>query len=189
MNNSLNILVIDCFDSFTYNLVHYLEPFAHKVSVLQVDKFNNDILEINDAIVLSPGHGLPSDYPILNKIILNSNKPILGICLGMQAIIEAFGGSLINLDCVWHGIARETVLETNDSLFKNLPQKIYTGRYHSWVAKNIPECFKVIATDIEGYAMAISHKKLPIKAVQFHPESILTPYGKHIIKNWIKLFR
>jgi len=186
MNSALNILVIDCFDSFTFNLVHYIEPLVNNVYVVRVNKIENKLILKSNAIVLSPGPGIPSDYPMLKDIILKSGKPILGVCLGLQAMVEAFGGKLMNLPYVWHGIARETIVDNNEPLFKNLPNKIYTGRYHSWIAKNIPECFKVTAIDYEGFVMAISHKTFPLKAVQFHPESILTQYGKQIIKNWVE---
>ncbi len=178
------ILLIDCFDSFTYNLVHYLEPFS-KVDVQRVNKIKPIDIKKYDAIVLSPGPGLPSDYPILKEIIKKANVPMLGVCLGLQAIVESFGGSLKNLPEVWHGIARKTFLDTSEALFSNIPNEILTGRYHSWVADFVPNCLKVTATDIDGYVMAVSHTTKPIKAVQFHPESVLTEHGKTMIENWI----
>lgn len=178
------IILIDCFDSFTYNLVHYLEPFS-QVDVQRVNKFELSDLKNYDAIVLSPGPGLPSDYPILKEIITNANVPLLGVCLGLQAVVESFGGSLKNLPEVWHGITRKTFLDTSEALFTGLPKEILTGRYHSWVANSVPKCLNVTATDKDGYVMAVSHTLKPIKAVQFHPESVLTEYGNTIIENWV----
>lgn len=186
MSSLIKILIIDCYDSFTFNLAHYIEPLVNEVHIIRVDKFKIDLITKYDAIILSPGPGLPADYKILKQVILKSNKPIFGVCLGLQAIVEAFGGSLMNLPCVWHGIARETYVDNSDELFKNIPHKIYTARYHSWAAKQVPNCLKIIAYDLDGYIMAISHNHLPIKAVQFHPESILTDYGYQMVKNWIK---
>ncbi len=184
-SKNLSVVIIDCYDSFTYNLYHYLEPHCNKLTTYRVNDVQLDICNQFNAIVLSPGPGLPSDYPILKNIILTCNKPIFGICLGLQAIVETFGEKLINLPDVWHGIARETFIDNNDPLFVNLPQKILTARYHSWVAHAVPPGFKIIAKDKDGYIMGISHCNLPIKAVQFHPESILTEFGKEIIINGI----
>ncbi|MCX7861911.1 MAG: aminodeoxychorismate/anthranilate synthase component II [Bacteroidales bacterium] len=188
MKHLPKIIIIDCFDSFTYNLVHYLQPHA-TVFVQRVNEVTLNHIMNYDAIVLSPGPGKPSNYPILNQIITTTNLPLLGICLGLQAIVEAFGGTLINLPQVWHGISRKTFLDTNESLFYGLPSCIFTGRYHSWVAHTIPDCLITTATDIDGYVMAISHKFKPIKAVQFHPESVLTEYGERILHNWVSLLR
>lgn len=179
------IILIDCFDSFTYNLVHYLEPFS-QVDVLRVNKIQLTDIKNYDAIVLSPGPGLPSDYPILKEIIINANVPLLGVCLGLQSIVESLGGSLINLPVVWHGIARKTFLDTSEALFNGLPKEILTGRYHSWVADTVPKCLKITANDIDGYVMAVSHTSKHIKAVQFHPESVLTEFGNKMIENWVK---
>ncbi len=187
MSLGVSILIVDCFDSFTYNLAHYLESVpGSQVTVIRVNQVKVESCRNFDAIVLSPGPGLPKDYPVLKEIILSFDKPIFGICLGLQAIVEVFGGKLMNLPEVWHGIARKTFVDTEEDLFRNLPNHFLTGRYHSWVAKSVPEHFKLIARDMDGYIMGISHKYLPIKAVQFHPESVLTEYGKEIMVNWLK---
>ncbi len=185
------ILVLDNYDSFTYNLVHYIE----KYSDTEVDVFRNNeisISEINkyDKIVLSPGPGLPKDAGILKKIIKEyaEKKPIFGVCLGMQAIIEVFGGLLENLQTVYHGVATKMyVTDKEDAIFKNIPNEFCAGRYHSWIVskKQFPACMKITAIDKNDYIMAISHKKYNIKGVQFHPESILTEYGEKMLRNFI----
>ncbi len=186
------ILVLDNYDSFTYNLVHYIE----KYSDCEVDVFRNDkilLSEINkyNKIVLSPGPGLPDDAGILKKIIRKyaGEKPILGVCLGMQAIIEVFGGLLENLDKVYHGVATKMyVTDKEDTIFKNIPTQFCAGRYHSWIVsrKQFPNSFKITAVDENNYIMAISHKKFNIKGVQFHPESVLTEFGNQLLKNFIE---
>ncbi len=192
MEKYTRILIIDNFDSFTYNLVHYLEPLVYEVAIVRTDMVKEADIHNADAIVISPGPGLPSDYPQLKKIIYkySSLKPILGICLGQQAIAETFGGSLINLPQVWHGISRETQVVEDDILFKGLPKSFPTGRYHSWVVdeKTLPDEFIITSRDVEGYIMSLSHKSLPLKSVQFHPESVLTPNGKEMLKNWVDYY-
>ena len=185
----MKTLIIDCFDSFTFNIVHYLEPYVKEIIIKRINEnYLNDIY-CADAIILSPGPGVPSDYPDLIKLVKETNKPILGICLGLQIINVAFGGTLVNLQQVWHGIARKTIIDNTDPIFYNIPSVIKTGRYHSWVADKVPDCFRVIAKDIDGFTMAIKHISLPIYAVQFHPESILTDYGKQIIVNWTNVVK
>lgn len=192
MGKNIRILIIDNFDSFTYNLVHYLEPLVSEVVIVRTDMIKEAAIHLADALVISPGPGLPSDYPQLKRIIYNysSLKPILGICLGQQSIAETFGGSLINLPQVWHGISRKTQVIEDDILFKGLPKSFLTGRYHSWVVdeKTLPKEFIITSRDVEGYVMSLSHKSLSLKSVQFHPESVLTPYGKEIMKNWVDYY-
>ena len=185
------IVIIDNYDSFTYNLVHYLEELDCEVTVLRNDEFELEELQCFDDIILSPGPGIPSESGLLNQVIVTyaSSKKILGICLGQQAIGEVFGGSLLNLDKVYHGIATTiNVLVDDEILFQNLPKQFEVGRYHSWVINptNFPEDLEVTASTENGEIMAIRHKTYKVKGVQFHPESILTPHGKTILSNWIK---
>lgn len=184
------IALIDNYDSFTYNLVHYLEELDCEVTVLRNDEFELEELKSFDAIILSPGPGIPSESGLLIDVIKTyaSSKKMLGICLGQQAIGEVFGGSLVNLDKVYHGIATSiNVLVTDEALFQNLPKQLEVGRYHSWVINptDFPEALEVTASAENGEIMAIRHKTFNVKGVQFHPESILTPHGKTIISNWI----
>lgn len=185
------IVIIDNYDSFTFNLVHYLEELDCEVTVLRNDEFELEELKSFDDIILSPGPGIPSESGLLNEVILTyaSSKKILGICLGQQAIGEVFGGSLLNLNKVYHGIATTINIAVDDEiLFKNLPQQLEAGRYHSWVINptDFPEDLEVTASAENGEIMAIRHKVYNVKGVQFHPESILTPHGKTILSNWIK---
>ncbi len=186
------ILVFDNYDSFTYNLVHYIEEIIDdKVDVYRNDKIKLSDIEKYDKIVLSPGPGLPEQSGILKDLIrkYSKTKSILGVCLGMQAIAEVFGAKLLNLDEVYHGVATTVdILDKNENIFNEIPQKISVGRYHSWVVsnKNLPSCIKVTCTDDKGEIMALKHEKYDVRGVQFHPESILTEYGKKIIKNWIE---
>ena len=185
------IVIIDNYDSFTYNLVHYLEELDCEVIVLRNDEFELEELKSFDDIILSPGPGIPSESGLLNQVIVTyaSSKKILGICLGQQAIGEVFGGSLLNLDKVYHGIATTiNVLVGDEILFQNLPKEFEVGRYHSWVINptDFPEDLEVTASAENGEIMAIRHKTYNVKGVQFHPESILTPHGKTILSNWIK---
>ncbi len=185
----MNILVLDNYDSFTYNLVQYLQELSEDT----IDVFRNDAITLEnvanyDLIVLSPGPGVPADAGIMPDLIKKyaSTKMIFGVCLGLQAIGEAFGGDLHNLTQVFHGI--ETSIEITDkesTLFKGIPQGIKVGRYHSWVVNklSLPEDLKVTAVDKEGMIMALEHKTFHISGVQFHPESIMTEYGKELLKN------
>jgi anthranilate synthase component II len=184
------ILIIDNYDSFTYNLVHYLEAPGHEVTVLRNDEIDIEDAALYDKIVLSPGPGIPSEAGQLLEIIRKyaPTKSVLGICLGQQAIAEAFGGSLINLNTVHHGVASTVnITSENEILFKGLPNQIEVGRYHSWsVSRNdFPEVLEVTSTDENGEIMSLRHRHLDVQAVQFHPESILTPEGRRIINNWL----
>ncbi|MCP4975045.1 MAG: aminodeoxychorismate/anthranilate synthase component II [Maribacter sp.] len=183
------ILVIDNYDSFTYNLVHYLEDLKCKVVVKRNDQLTLEEVDAFKRIVLSPGPGIPDEAGLLKEIIATyaPTKSIFGVCLGQQAIAEVFGGSLINLDEVYHGIATKIKVIKDDVLFDGLPRKIKVGRYHSWVVDPaVPEVLEVTSIDKNGQIMSLRHKKYNVSAVQFHPESVLTPQGKIILKNWLR---
>lgn len=189
----MKILLIDNYDSFTFNIVHALQKNKNIV----VDVFRNNEITLAKAndyskIVISPGPGLPADSGISCSIIKKyaATKSILGICLGHQAIASVFGASLFNMPHVIHGKATDTfITDTTDPLFKNIPNQIKTARYHSWMVTSIglPDCFKIIAVDEQDRIMALSHIEYNLKGIQFHPESILTPHGQAIIDNWIAL--
>ena len=182
------VFVIDNYDSFTYNLVHYLEELDCEVTVKRNDQFALDELEYYPLILLSPGPGIPEESGLLKAAIERyaPTKKILGICLGQQAIGEVFGGQLINLDKVYHGIATQVNVVEEDVLFKDLPKQFDIGRYHSWVvALPLPEVLEITSVDEEGQVMSLRHKEYDVRAVQYHPESILTPQGKKILENWI----
>jgi anthranilate synthase component 2 len=187
----MKILVLDNYDSFTYNLVHIIEKIGGcDVSVFRNDKIGLSQVEAYDKVVLSPGPGIPSEAGILMKLVKQymTSKPILGVCLGHQAIAEVFGGKLINLSKVHHGVATQMKIIAKDYMFEGLPESYSVGRYHSWAVekKSIPEDFVITAVDIEDEILAISHKKHDLKGVQFHPESILTEHGEKLMYNWLK---
>ena len=183
------VLVIDNYDSFTYNLVHYLEDLNCEVTVVRNDKLDLEDVKAFNKIVLSPGPGIPDEAGLLKAIIKEyaSTKSILGVCLGQQAIGEVFGGSLINLEEVYHGVATNVTITVDDeSLFKGLEKEIEVGRYHSWVVNpNLPDCLEATSFDANGQVMSLRHREYDVKGVQYHPESVLTPNGKQILKNWI----
>jgi anthranilate synthase component 2 len=184
------IAVIDNYDSFTYNLVHYLEDLKTKVTVFRNDEFELEELQSFDKILLSPGPGIPDEAGLLKAVIAKyaESKSILGVCLGQQAIGEVFGGSLINLDKVYHGVATKvTQAVIDETLFNGLPNDFEVGRYHSWVVANadFPAVLEITSTDENGQIMSLRHKTLDVKGVQFHPESVLTPSGKQILENWV----
>jgi len=182
-------LVIDNYDSFTYNLVHYLKDLDCEVTVIRNDKIILEEVEPFDKIVLSPGPGIPEEAGLLKSIIEKyaSTKSILGVCLGQQAICEVFGGKLINLDTVYHGVATKINITVDDeSLFNGFNKNIEVGRYHSWVVdENLPSVLEATSFDENGQVMSLRHKEYDVKGVQFHPESVLTPNGKQILENWI----
>ena len=183
------ILVIDNYDSFTYNLVHYFEDLGCEVTVKRNDQLTLEEVDAFDKIVLSPGPGIPDEAGLLKEIIASYApiKSIFGVCLGQQAIGEVFGGSLINLDEVYHGIATKINIVNDDILFEGLPKEIEVGRYHSWVVNpELPEVLEATSFDKNGQIMSLRHKTYDVRAVQFHPESVLTPYGKKILENWLK---
>jgi len=187
----MKILIIDNYDSFTYNLVHMVEKITGNFpTVFRNDEISIAEVENYDIIMLSPGPGIPDEAGILKEVIKTyaSKKPIFGVCLGLQAITEVFGGKIINLDDVFHGVATEMkVTDKNAIIFKDIPEKFMAARYHSWSAtdKDFPKEIQVTARDEEGGIQAIEHKVFPISAVQFHPESILTDVGEQIVTNFI----
>ncbi len=182
------IFVIDNYDSFTYNLVHYLEELECEVTVKRNDQFDLDQLESFEYILLSPGPGIPEESGLLKAAIERyaPSKNILGVCLGQQAIGEVFGAKLKNLDKVYHGIATPVSVSKEDPLFEGIPESFEVGRYHSWVVDlPLPEVLIPTSFDSEGQLMSLRHKTYNVSAVQYHPESVLTPHGKKIIENWI----
>lgn len=182
------ILVIDNYDSFTYNLVHYLEDLGCEVVVKRNDQLKLEEVDDFEKIVLSPGPGIPDEAGLLKEIIAKyaPTKSIFGVCLGQQAIGEVFGGKLINLDEVYHGVATKIILENEEPLFEGLPREILVGRYHSWVVDpQLPDVLEATSFDENGQLMSLRHKTYNVCAVQFHPESVLTPEGKQILKNWL----
>ena len=186
----MRILIIDNYDSFTHNLFHYVKQFEDNVVVVKNDKISLTEVDKYDKIILSPGPGLPDEHKNL-KIIIKKYAPtksILGVCLGHQAIAECFGARLKNLEDVLHGVKTKISFLNTDSLFKNIPNEIKVGHYHSWVIdeKTLPSSFEVISKNEVGIIMSIRHKEYDLKGVQFHPESILTEYGLLMIKNWIQ---
>ncbi|HKJ47766.1 MAG TPA: aminodeoxychorismate/anthranilate synthase component II [Christiangramia sp.] len=183
------ILVIDNYDSFVYNLVHYLEEFDCQVVVRRNDQLHIDDVEDYDKILLSPGPGIPEEAGLLKPIIEKyaATKSILGVCLGMQAIGEVFGGTLLNLEDVYHGVATKIELFVDDEyLFAGLEKELQVGRYHSWVVeKQLPPVLQATSYDEKGEIMSLRHTEFDVRGVQFHPESVLTPDGKKMIKNWV----
>lgn len=185
----MKVLVIDNYDSFTYNLVHYLEDLNCEVTVKRNDKLTHEEVDAYNKIVLSPGPGIPDEAGLLKAIIKQyaATKSILGVCLGQQAIAEVFGGKLINLDHVFHGVATKVeIVVDNEPLFNNMNKTIEVGRYHSWVVDaNLPEQLEATSFDENGQVMSLRHKVYDVKGVQYHPESVLTPNGKQILENWV----
>lgn len=186
----MKTVIIDNYDSFTYNLSHLIKEIGADVTVIRNDQFTLSQLEPFGKIVLSPGPGIPSEAGLLLDVIRTyaGRKPILGVCLGHQAIGEVFGGTLENLSDVFHGVATEGTQFSNDYIFDSLPRRITMGRYHSWVVSrdNLPACLEVTAVSDEGQIMALRHKSYDIHGIQFHPESVLTPMGRRIVENFIK---
>ena len=187
----ISILVFDNYDSFTYNLVHAVKKLGYTdVEVHRNDQIALEDITRFDKIILSPGPGVPSESGILLDVIRTyaPTKPILGVCLGEQAIAEAFGGTLINLTEVHHGVSSMVDVLADDVLFNGLDKKIEVGRYHSWAAERstLPECLTITAVDEEGMIMALAHKTYDVRGVQFHPESVLTPNGEIMLKNWLE---
>jgi anthranilate synthase component 2 len=192
-NQSSNrILMIDNYDSFTYNLVHIVKKLGYEIDVFRNDKISIEEVGKYKKIMLSPGPGIPSEAGILQEVVKTyaASKSILGVCLGHQCIGEIFGGKLTNLDKVFHGVATPIKLSNSKDviLFNGLPDTFSVGRYHSWVvdAAGFPDELEVTATDDSGKVMALRHKKFDVRGVQFHPESILTEFGEKILENWLK---
>ena len=185
----MKIVIIDNYDSFTYNLSHMVKELGATVTVLRNDQFELADLEDYDKIILSPGPGIPSEAGLLTEVIRHyaGKKPMLGVCLGHQAIGEVFGARLENLSDVFHGVATPCHISDPTGIFEGLPETITVGRYHSWVVakEDFPSCLAVTALSDEGQVMALRHRHHDIYGIQFHPESVLTPNGKEIIKNFI----
>jgi len=188
----MNILVFDNYDSFTYNLVHLVEKIiSTKVTVYRNDEVPLEKIAGFDKIILSPGPGLPAESGLLLPLIKEyaPSRSILGVCLGQQAIAEAFGGRLLNLPQVYHGVATPvSITAQDDHLFRGLPATLEVGRYHSWVVDDVdfPDCLEVTARDERQYIMALRHREYDVRGVQFHPESVLTPEGETMLRNWLK---
>jgi anthranilate synthase component 2 len=188
----MKILVFDNYDSFTYNLVHLVEKILHqKVEVHRNDQIPLEKVKEYDKIILSPGPGIPEEAGLLLPLIREyaASKSILGVCLGHQAIGQAFGGKLVNLSTVYHGVATPVkILNGKAELFEGLPEELEVGRYHSWVIseEGFPNDLEITARDDNNYIMALQHKSYDVQGVQFHPESVLTPKGEDILRNWLK---
>lgn len=186
----MKTVIIDNYDSFTYNLAHLVKELGAEVDVLRNDKFELEELEKYDKIILSPGPGIPEEAGLLLEVIHTyaGRKPILGVCLGEQAIGQAFGGKLTNLSEVFHGIQTDVKIKNKDYIFSGLPTEIPVGRYHSWVVdtEGFPEELVITAISSEGQIMALKHREYDVHGIQFHPESVLTPDGKQIVGNWLK---
>ncbi len=185
------ILLIDNHDSFTYNLLQILEEHGKfSIDVIKNDRLTLKLIKDYKKILISPGPGVPSEAKILQKVVKNffQTKSILGVCLGHQAIAEAFGGKLYNLNSVVHGISKIMIItDSNDYLFKGIPSSFEAGLYHSWAVSpsSLPHCIKISAVSDDEVVMAISHKNYDVKGIQFHPESIITKVGKRILFNWL----
>ena len=201
----MKIIIIDNYDSFTYNLSHLVKELGAEVDVVRNDQFSLDEIEAYSKIILSPGPGIPSEAGLLLDVIRTyaGRKPILGVCLGHQAIGEAFGGQLENLSDVFHGVATPCHIlgrsagdeypshgtDSSDPIFSGLPSEITVGRYHSWVVskEGFPDCLEITAESDEGQIMALRHRELNVRGIQFHPESVLTPDGRQMLQNWLFL--
>lgn len=183
------IVIIDNYDSFTYNLAHLVKSLGADITVVRNDKFQLPDLEPYDGIILSPGPGVPSEAGLLLKVIkcYAGKKPMLGVCLGHQAIGDVFGAKLKNLSEVYHGVATPCEIILADRIFNGLPNEIEVGRYHSWVVEkdNFPACLEITSVSNDGEIMSLRHRQYDIRGIQFHPESILTPFGAKIIGNWL----
>jgi anthranilate synthase component 2 len=188
----MKIIIIDNYDSFTYNLVHMVEDITGTYpGVFRNDEISIEDINLYDLIILSPGPGIPDEAGILKDVIKTyaGKKPIFGVCLGLQAIAEVFGGSLTNLDTVFHGVATKMKITDSDAqIFKNIPTEFEAARYHSWIASksDFPNELKITSVDEFGDIMSLEHKEYKISAVQFHPESILTPIGEQLVRNFIE---
>lgn len=186
----MKILVLDNYDSFTYNLVHILRELQDDVTVVRNDKISLEEVAAYDKILLSPGPGIPSEAGIMPQLIAQygSTKSILGVCLGHQAIGEAYGASLHNMADVLHGVSNKAIVtDAEELLFQGLPTSFEVGRYHSWtvVTDTVPDCMTITAIDDHGQVMALAHKTHDVRGVQFHPESVLTEHGKQMIQHWL----
>ena len=187
----MKIVIIDNYDSFTYNLSHLVKELGAEVTVVRNNQFELADLEQYSKIILSPGPGIPSEAGLLLDVIRTyaGKKPILGVCLGHQAIGEVFGAKLENLSDVFHGVATPCHIVADDPIFSGLERDITIGRYHSWVVsrENFPDCLEITAVSDEGQIMALRHRELNVRGIQFHPESVLTPDGRKMLQNWMFL--
>ena len=187
----MHIVIIDNYDSFTYNLAHLVKSLGVEATVLRNDRFELEELEAFDKIILSPGPGIPSEAGLLPEVIRTyaGRKPMLGVCLGHQAVGEVFGARLENLSDVYHGVATEGTQFGKDYIFNGLPERLVMGRYHSWVVsrEGFPDCLEITAESDDGRIMALRHREYDIHGIQFHPESVLTPDGASILRNWLNL--
>ena len=187
----MKVVIIDNYDSFTYNLSHLVKELGAEVTVVRNDQFHLEELEQYSKIILSPGPGIPSEAGLLLDVIRTyaGRKPILGVCLGHQAIGEVFGAKLENLSDVFHGVATPCHIIADDPIFSGLERDITIGRYHSWVVsrEDLPDCLEVTAESDEGQIMALRHRELNVRGIQFHPESVLTPDGRKMLQNWMFL--
>ena len=187
----MKIVIIDNYDSFTYNLSHLVKELGAEVTVVRNDQFELADLEQYSKIILSPGPGIPSEAGLLLDVIRTyaGKKPILGVCLGHQAIGEVFGAKLENLSDVFHGVATPCHIIADDPIFSGLERDITIGRYHSWVVsrESLPDCLEITAVSDEGQIMALRHRELNVRGIQFHPESVLTPDGRKMLQNWMFL--
>ncbi len=184
----MNVLMLDNYDSFTYNIVHYLEALGVEADIFKNDKISLEDIDKYDKIVLSPGPGLPDKAGVMIELIKEyaSQKSILGINLGHLAIAQAFGAQLYKLDKVKHGKSGKVKILVEDRLFKDIPGEFVIGKYQSHAVRNLPDCLEVLAMDEEGGIQAVRHKKYEIHGLQFHPESVMTEYGMKILNNWLK---
>ena len=186
----MRIVIIDNYDSFTYNLAHLVKELGAEVEVLRNDQFQIEDLLPYDKIILSPGPGIPSEAGLLLDVIRQYApiKPILGVCLGHQAIGEYFGGHLTNLSQVFHGVSSTISVTTPDYIYNELPDHIEVGRYHSWVVDThaFPDCLEITSVSEEGQIMSLRHRQYDVRGIQYHPESVLTPDGQKIISNWLE---
>ena len=187
----MRVLLIDNYDSFTYNLVHAIEPLVNELVVCRNNRFNMEDVASFDKIIFSPGPALPEEAGEMMALIERYHQqiPMLGVCLGFQALVEFFGGELINFDPVRHGESRSISVKSHQNLFNSLSSTEEVGLYHSWgiTKNNLPDCLENLAEDNEGVVMAFKHQGLPLYGVQFHPESVMTPNGNKILENWINL--
>lgn len=186
----MRIVIIDNYDSFTYNLAHLVKELGAEVEVLRNDQFQIEDLLPYDKIILSPGPGIPSEAGLLLDVIRQYApiKPILGVCLGHQAIGEYFGGHLTNLSQVFHGVSSTVSVTMPDYIYNELPVHIEVGRYHSWVVDTqaFPDCLEITSVSEEGQIMSLRHRQYDVRGIQYHPESVLTPDGQKIISNWLE---
>ena len=187
----MKVLIIDNNDSFTYNLKHYIQAFTQDIDVIRVGQLKMDYIDSYEKIIISPGPGLPSEYPSLSQLLsqFSDTKSILGICLGNQLISDFYGAELYNLKDVMHGVSTSLVHFSNCPLFNNLPKSIKVGHYHSWAVSEsyFPDELEITSKNSDGIIMSVKHKEFDVRGLQFHPESILTDYGLMFIENWLQI--